>query len=214
MLYYPTLFSLPLQTWQQDYQRFELLYTVCEHDFFGPLFVVGATRIAGKPQEQAMFVAVYIVTGVSMEQLVREAKEYLAPAPFAEATNQTDIDLLANPIKHGGMLNVMVIMKTKLAAAVANAAIRIPFGTTLSYKKLADQLRIPYGARAVGTALGNNQLAYVIPCHRIIRSDGSFGEYRWGAEKKSRLIEWERSVIATQEQKEREYQEQSNIAQG
>lgn len=219
MLYFPTLFSLPLQTWQEDHQRFNILYTFCEHEYFGRLFVAGVTQMNGSHTDQALFFVVYIATDSTDEELLAQAHEYLAPASLAPATEKSDIALLQNPIIHGGMLNAMLIMKQKLALPVATAALRIPFGTTLSYKELAEQLRIPYGAQAVGTALGNNQLTYIIPCHRIIRSDGTYGEYRWGAEKKKRLIEWERQVVAQREEREQEYRAQqapqkSNVAQG
>lgn len=67
---------------------------------------------------------------------------------------------------------------------VWDALTRIPTGTTLSYGQLAAQLGQPRAARAVGRACGSNRLALIVPCHRIVREDGSLGGWRWGVERK------------------------------
>ena len=66
-------------------------------------------------------------------------------------------------------------------------------GTLLSYGDLAKKIGRPKSARAVGTALANNTIAILIPCHRVIRANGQFGQFRWGTERKRILIERERS---------------------
>ncbi len=68
---------------------------------------------------------------------------------------------------------------------------RIPFGTTLTYGALAQRLGIPQAARAVGHANGRNPLAIVIPCHRVIGSDGRLRGYAGGVSLKQRLLQHE-----------------------
>ncbi len=64
-------------------------------------------------------------------------------------------------------------------------------GTTTTYAELARTIGAPGAARAVGTACARNALALVVPCHRVLRSDGALGGYRWGVERKRRLLERE-----------------------
>lgn len=72
---------------------------------------------------------------------------------------------------------------------------RIPFGTTASYQDIARRIGKPRAVRAVATAIGQNPMAMLIPCHRVIHSDGTPGEYHWGRELKQRLLDWERQVV-------------------
>ncbi len=67
----------------------------------------------------------------------------------------------------------------------------VPRGSTLSYGELARRIGAPRAVRAVGTAVGANRIAYVLPCHRIIRADGGIGGYRWGVGRKQALLEAE-----------------------
>ena len=67
----------------------------------------------------------------------------------------------------------------------------IPSGTTVSYAEVARRVGRPRAVRAVGQAIGANPLAVVVPCHRVLRGDGSIGGYRWGVERKRALLERE-----------------------
>ena len=69
---------------------------------------------------------------------------------------------------------------------------KIPYGKTRSYGDLAADLGIPKGPRAVGQANGRNPVSLLIPCHRVIASDGGLGGYSGGIEIKRFLLEWER----------------------
>ena len=73
----------------------------------------------------------------------------------------------------------------------------IPFGTTRSYSEVADGVGNPKGVRAVGTACATNPLPIVVPCHRVVRSDGSFGNYLGGSAAKHRLLELESSALTS-----------------
>jgi AraC family transcriptional regulator of adaptative response/methylated-DNA-[protein]-cysteine methyltransferase len=68
---------------------------------------------------------------------------------------------------------------------------RIPAGETASYSEIARQIGSPGAARAVARACAGNPTAVVIPCHRVVKSDGSLGGYRWGVARKKRLLELE-----------------------
>ena len=64
-----------------------------------------------------------------------------------------------------------------------------------SYQKLATALGRKKAARAIGNAIGCNPVGYLIPCHRVIRSSGELGGYRWGLERKAALLGWEASHL-------------------
>lgn len=81
---------------------------------------------------------------------------------------------------------------------VWDALTRIPRGETLSYGELAATLGVPKAARAIGRACGSNKLALLVPCHRIIREDGSLGGWRWGMEIKQQLLASERAMKVAQ----------------
>ncbi len=84
------------------------------------------------------------------------------------------------------------IAATAFQWRVWEALTRIPQGETLSYGALAAQLGVPRAARAIGRACGSNKLALIVPCHRIVREDGTLGGWRWGVERKQRLLDAEK----------------------
>jgi len=75
---------------------------------------------------------------------------------------------------------------------VWNALQQIPRGTTLSYTDVANRIGQPNAVRAVARACATNPVALVVPCHRVIREDGSLGGYRWGLERKEQLLSMEK----------------------
>lgn len=78
---------------------------------------------------------------------------------------------------------------------VWHVVFRIPKGETRSYSWVAKKVGSPRGARAVGQALKNNPFPLIIPCHRVIRKDGSLGGYSQGLKKKMALLEKERNFF-------------------
>ena len=83
---------------------------------------------------------------------------------------------------------------TAFQVQVWRALIRLPQGALTSYGRLAAELEMPRSARAVGTAVGQNSVAYLIPCHRVIRETGVVGMYRWGGVRKRAMLAWESSL--------------------
>ncbi|GAA4445460.1 methylated-DNA--[protein]-cysteine S-methyltransferase [Pontibacter saemangeumensis] len=80
---------------------------------------------------------------------------------------------------------------TPFQLKVWEALLRIPEGRLASYATLAQKIGHQKASRAVGTAIGSNPIAFLIPCHRVIKSVGGIGEYRWGSERKMAMIGWE-----------------------
>jgi O-6-methylguanine DNA methyltransferase len=78
--------------------------------------------------------------------------------------------------------------------SVLGAALRIPFGQARSYSWVARAIDRPRAVRAVGTALGRNPVPIIVPCHRVLRSDGSLGGYGLGLDLKRRLLDLEHST--------------------
>jgi AraC family transcriptional regulator of adaptative response/methylated-DNA-[protein]-cysteine methyltransferase len=70
----------------------------------------------------------------------------------------------------------------------------IPYGSTRSYSEIAKAIGHPKAVRAVARACATNPVSLVIPCHRVIRGDGSLGGYRWGLERKQVLIQEEQTI--------------------
>ena len=119
-----------------------------------------------------------------LERVDAGRDEFLAPRLHAVAEAlagrqaQVDVDLLG----------------TAFQKKVWDALMRIPQGETRSYAEIAAQLGAPRGARAVASACAHNRVAIVVPCHRVVRGDGSLGGYRWGLPLKQQVLERERAA--------------------
>lgn len=84
-----------------------------------------------------------------------------------------------------------VVRGTEFQLRVWRALLEIPAGAVVSYRQLARAIGQPQAARAVGAACGANPIAYLIPCHRVIRETGVIQGYRWGTTRKRALLAWE-----------------------
>jgi AraC family transcriptional regulator, regulatory protein of adaptative response / methylated-DNA-[protein]-cysteine methyltransferase len=84
---------------------------------------------------------------------------------------------------------------TPFQLKVWEALLKIPFGGLSSYSALASVIDRPGASRAVGSAVADNPVAYLIPCHRVIRSTGLIGDYQWGQTRKKAMIGWESAKI-------------------
>lgn len=80
---------------------------------------------------------------------------------------------------------------TNFQLKVWETLLTIPLGNLNSYGDIATKIGTPKASRAVGSAIGDNPIAYLIPCHRVIQSTGIFGQYMWGAKRKIAIIGWE-----------------------
>jgi len=80
---------------------------------------------------------------------------------------------------------------TAFQIKVWEALLKIPMGDVSTYSGIANTVSNPNASRAVGTAIGDNPVAFLIPCHRVIRSTGEFGQYHWGSTRKTAMLGWE-----------------------
>lgn len=80
---------------------------------------------------------------------------------------------------------------TNFQLKVWEALLNIPVGGLSTYSSVASAIQHPTASRAVGSAVGDNPVAFLIPCHRVIKSTGEFGQYHWGATRKTAMIGWE-----------------------
>ena len=87
----------------------------------------------------------------------------------------------------------LLVKGTNFQIQVWRALLKVPFGGITTYQTIAETIDRPTAARAVGNAVGNNPIAYLIPCHRVIRESGELGGYRWGLERKTVILGWEAS---------------------
>lgn len=131
------------------------------------------------------------------DDALNSLKSQFSKAKFVQ--QRDSIQLNAMKIYNADWSNIQEI-KLHLKASdfqlkVWNNLLRIPFGSLRSYGSLATMIDQPKASRAVGTAVANNPVAFLIPCHRVIRSSGIIGEYRWGSTRKTALIGWESSKL-------------------
>ncbi|HEY9873425.1 MAG TPA: methylated-DNA--[protein]-cysteine S-methyltransferase [Candidatus Obscuribacterales bacterium] len=87
----------------------------------------------------------------------------------------------------------LLVKGTNFQIQVWRALLQVPFGGITTYQTVAEMISRPTATRAVGNAIGNNPIGYLIPCHRVIRESGEVGGYRWGLERKKIILGWEAS---------------------
>lgn len=123
------------------------------------------------------------------EAVLRERwpRARLLPAP-AEAARL--VDRIFRGRQEGAPL-ALHLQGTNFQVRVWEALLRVPAGAATTYEQVAHDAGAAAAVRAVGTAVGANPVAFLIPCHRVIRKTGAFGEYRWGAARKRALLGWE-----------------------
>lgn len=85
----------------------------------------------------------------------------------------------------------ILVKGTNFQVKVWEALLKIPMGDVTTYQGIAEKIKNPKAMQAVGSAVGSNHIAYLIPCHRVIRKDGILGEYRWSSSRKKTIIGWE-----------------------
>jgi len=88
------------------------------------------------------------------------------------------------------------IKGTDFQLKVWETLLRIPMGQLATYGDVAGLIDNPSSSRAVGSAIGENPVAFLIPCHRVIQSTGAFGQYRWGSARKTAMIGWENALVS------------------
>jgi AraC family transcriptional regulator of adaptative response/methylated-DNA-[protein]-cysteine methyltransferase len=115
--------------------------------------------------------------------------------PNAKVTQAKNWDLakkLFNPNKYDTIPQISIALcGTNFQIKVWYELLKIPFGQTISYDAIALNLGDKNASRAVGTAVGQNKIAYLIPCHRVVAKNGKLSNFRWGIDLKKQLLAWE-----------------------
>ena len=148
---------------------------------FGPALIAATPRGVCHVE----FLPSRAAAAASLKALRRRfPKAAFAASPKAAAA------VAAKAFKTGGKLPVL-LAGTPFQVKVWQALLRIPRGRACTYGKLAAAVGSPKASRAVGSAVGANAVAFLIPCHRVIRETGALGGYRWGPRRKQAMLAWE-----------------------
>ena len=143
----------------------------------------------------------YISLGNNYELLIANARKMFPTGNY----NQKDevlnnwiiklVEFVQNPTNN--IILPLEITGTTFQRNVWSKIQRIPLGETTTYKEIAQSIGNPLAYRAVARACAANRLALAIPCHRVLRADGTTGGYRWGTHLKKHLLERERITTPT-----------------
>ncbi|MEF9949201.1 MAG: methylated-DNA--[protein]-cysteine S-methyltransferase [Comamonas sp.] len=133
-----------------------------------------------------------VLLGDDPQRLIEDLQQRFAAAELIGADGQYEqtvaqvVSLIEQP--RLGLALPLDIQGTAFQQRVWQALQKIPAGQTLSYSELARQMGMPQSARAVASAVAANPIAVAVPCHRVLRNDGSISGYRWGVERKRALL--------------------------
>ena len=139
-----------------------------------------------------------IMMGDDPDALCAELAERFPKAHFSNPKPEFDdwvwqvVRMVDDPTGTDGLNLPLDIRGTAFQRRVWEELRAIPMGETASYSQVAERMGIPKGARAIAGACASNKIAVAIPCHRVVRTDGSLSGYRWGVERKRRLLESEK----------------------
>ena len=126
-----------------------------------------------------------------LESRFPDADLVLDQAALAETIGKLAV-LIDHPENDAGL--TLDLQGSDFECRVWNALREVPAGTTTTYGEIAARLGVPRQAREVGEACAANRLAIVVPCHRVVKKDGSISGYRWGVRRKRKLLEREHSA--------------------
>ncbi|WP_407404302.1 bifunctional helix-turn-helix domain-containing protein/methylated-DNA--[protein]-cysteine S-methyltransferase [Chryseobacterium sp.] len=131
------------------------------------------------------------------EKTLLELKNKFPNAIFFEKIVEMQNDALSIFNKEKNTIpNIKLHLKgTNFQLKVWESLLKIPMGNLSTYGILAENIGNPRASRAVGTAIGGNPVAFLIPCHRVIQSNGMIGGYRWGSDRKQIMISWESAQL-------------------
>ena len=155
-------------------------------------FAVGQCSLGSVLVAQSARGVCAILLGNDPDTLVRDLQDRFPRATLHggdrafETTVAHVIGFVENPAL--GLDLPLDVRGTAFQQRVWAALRQIPVGSTASYAEIASRIGAPNGVRAVAQACGANHLAVAIPCHRVVRTDGSLSGYRWGVQRKKKLL--------------------------
>jgi AraC family transcriptional regulator of adaptative response/methylated-DNA-[protein]-cysteine methyltransferase len=142
----------------------------------------------------------FIATDEDSINAIREMKTHWHNSVFHQAQELTlsfakkifsNNSVVGVDTDHGIEKLHMLVKGTNFQVKVWEALLKLPTGAVTTYQQIGESIGNPKAMQAVGSAVGSNHIAYLIPCHRVIRKDGILGEYRWNATRKKSIIGWE-----------------------
>lgn len=166
----------------EDFSEYEIYFSLHQTQF-GEL-LVASTRIG------ICFIS-FLSSG---QEPLAALKDEFNQSVFRSGYNdlhQCIVNIFKDPKSHISPLKLHVI-GSPFQLKVWKSLLEVPYGTTISYQDLAKKIGQPKASRAVGNAVAQNKIALLIPCHRVIKSDGMPGNYRWGKALKEKLLKWEK----------------------
>jgi AraC family transcriptional regulator of adaptative response/methylated-DNA-[protein]-cysteine methyltransferase len=134
------------------------------------------------------------VSDTGKRAALQELKSHWGGATFAEqpdATGPVAGRIFPGLARRQKSPLSLLLMGTNFQIKVWRALLEIPAGAVASYEAIGARIGAAKAARAIGSAVGQNAVAYLIPCHRVIRKSGAPGGYRWGGERKRAMLAWE-----------------------
>jgi AraC family transcriptional regulator of adaptative response/methylated-DNA-[protein]-cysteine methyltransferase len=131
----------------------------------------------------------------TMEEGIQELRQHFPHATLEHTSSPLMEEVLS--LLNGDQVRTplpLFLVGTSFQQQVWKALCTLPPGSTCTYSHLATLIQRPSAVRAVATAVGRNPVSYLIPCHRVVRADGTGGEYRWGRAWKHLLLDQEQGV--------------------
>jgi AraC family transcriptional regulator of adaptative response/methylated-DNA-[protein]-cysteine methyltransferase len=135
----------------------------------------------------------YMVFYDDKEEALKKLKNQYPKANYTQKTDanqQNALRLFQEDWSKLGQVKLH-LNGTPFQLKVWETLLKIPMGNLSTYGKIAQEIDNPKASRAIGTAIGSNPVAFLIPCHRVIQSTGKSGGYMWGSTRKSAIIGWE-----------------------
>ncbi|MEK6781989.1 MAG: methylated-DNA--[protein]-cysteine S-methyltransferase [Bacteroidota bacterium] len=182
---FTTLEAVTPQEYKQKGSGIRIEYGMHETPF--GLCLIGVT-------ERGICWLSFISTDEDPKFALEKMKEHWHNSVFHQDQQLTDsfIDQIFNRGGAGAQSKLHIFVKgTNFQIKVWEALLKIPMGGVTTYQGVAESILNPKAMQAVGSAVGSNHIAYLIPCHRVIRKDGILGEYRWNSTRKKSIIGWE-----------------------
>ena len=142
----------------------------------------------------------YMAFADKQEQALEELRKHFSNAVFIQVVDMIQQNALYIFTHDWAKLNqIKLHLKgTDFQLKVWETLLKIPMGQLSTYGNIAAHIQNPKASRAVGSAIGDNPVAFLIPCHRVIQSTGTFGQYHWGSTRKKAMIGWEASRTQVQ----------------
>ena len=182
---FTTLEAVTPQEYKQKGSGIRIEYGVHETPF--GLCLIGVT-------ERGICWLSFVTTDEDPKIELEMMKEHWHNSIFHQDQELTDslVDQIFNRKDAEAQRKLHVFVKgTNFQIKVWEALLKIPMGGVTTYQGVAESIQNPKAMQAVGSAVGSNHIAYLIPCHRVIRKDGILGDYRWSSTRKKSMIGWE-----------------------